>query len=252
MWPTVTPSARQCGPPELLATLPPIEQLCWLLGSGAKCRPCGGDVPGEVEVQHARLDPRQPVHRVDRQHAVHLRERDDHAHGRAGWHHRPGRCPRRGRRTARRGERRPAHARPAPRRSWSGSTTTPADTFDVRRVAPVQAELGRRRCAPGRRRARAQRVDSVGGERRRWPRRVCGRAVIGLARRCDRFGSSRTWRSTITWPGSTGTTVDQHRRRRRRARRPAVVSAAVAAGRAARAPSPPSRAAPSRTASATR
>ena len=36
----VTPSARQCGPPELLATLPPIEQLCWLLGSGAKCRPC--------------------------------------------------------------------------------------------------------------------------------------------------------------------------------------------------------------------
>ena len=36
----VTPSARQCGPPELFARLPPIEQLCWLLGSGAKCRPC--------------------------------------------------------------------------------------------------------------------------------------------------------------------------------------------------------------------
>src|SRR3954454_5113748 len=35
----VTPSDRQCGPPELLATLPPIEQLCWLLGSGAKCNP---------------------------------------------------------------------------------------------------------------------------------------------------------------------------------------------------------------------
>ncbi len=35
----VTPSLRQCGPPELFATLPPMEQLCWLLGSGAKCRP---------------------------------------------------------------------------------------------------------------------------------------------------------------------------------------------------------------------
>src|SRR3954462_7826891 len=33
----VTPSDKQCGPPELLATLPPIEQLCWLLGAGAKC-----------------------------------------------------------------------------------------------------------------------------------------------------------------------------------------------------------------------
>ena len=57
-WAFVTPSARQCGPPELLATLPPIEQVCWLLGSGAKCRPCGGDGPAEIEVEHARLDPR--------------------------------------------------------------------------------------------------------------------------------------------------------------------------------------------------
>ena len=32
----VTPSARQCGPPELLATLPPIVQACWEDGSGAK------------------------------------------------------------------------------------------------------------------------------------------------------------------------------------------------------------------------
>ena len=39
MWALVTPSARQCGPPELFATLPPIEQVCWLLGSGAKCTP---------------------------------------------------------------------------------------------------------------------------------------------------------------------------------------------------------------------
>ena len=28
MWAFVTPSARQCGPPELLATLPPIEHVC--------------------------------------------------------------------------------------------------------------------------------------------------------------------------------------------------------------------------------
>ena len=39
MWLAVTPSARQCGPPELFATLPPIVHVCWLLGSGAKCRP---------------------------------------------------------------------------------------------------------------------------------------------------------------------------------------------------------------------
>ena len=38
-WDAVTPSARQCGPPELFATLPPIEHVCWLLGSGAKCNP---------------------------------------------------------------------------------------------------------------------------------------------------------------------------------------------------------------------
>ena len=39
MWLAVTPSARQCGPPELFATLPPIVHVCWLLGSGAKCSP---------------------------------------------------------------------------------------------------------------------------------------------------------------------------------------------------------------------
>ena len=39
MWLDVTPSARQCGPPELFATLPPIVHVCWLLGSGAKWSP---------------------------------------------------------------------------------------------------------------------------------------------------------------------------------------------------------------------
>ena len=41
MWAVVTPYSRQCGPPELLATLPPTEHDCWLEGSGAKCSPRG-------------------------------------------------------------------------------------------------------------------------------------------------------------------------------------------------------------------
>ena len=40
-WAFVTPYARQCGPPELLATLPPMVQTCWLEGSGAKWKPSG-------------------------------------------------------------------------------------------------------------------------------------------------------------------------------------------------------------------
>ena len=34
-WCTVKPYLRQCAPPEFSATLPPIEQTCWLEGSGA-------------------------------------------------------------------------------------------------------------------------------------------------------------------------------------------------------------------------
>lgn len=34
-WLTVKPYLRQCAPPEFSATLPPIEQTCWLEGSGA-------------------------------------------------------------------------------------------------------------------------------------------------------------------------------------------------------------------------
>jgi hypothetical protein len=34
-WLVVKPYLRQCAPPEFSATLPPIEQICWLLGSGA-------------------------------------------------------------------------------------------------------------------------------------------------------------------------------------------------------------------------
>ena len=35
MWLTVTPYLSVCGPPELVATLPPIVQAPWLDGSGA-------------------------------------------------------------------------------------------------------------------------------------------------------------------------------------------------------------------------
>ena len=35
MWLTVTPYFSVCGPPELVATLPPIVQAVWLDGSGA-------------------------------------------------------------------------------------------------------------------------------------------------------------------------------------------------------------------------
>ena len=34
-WLVVKPYFRQCAPPEFSATLPPIEQICWLDGSGA-------------------------------------------------------------------------------------------------------------------------------------------------------------------------------------------------------------------------
>ena len=34
-WLVVKPYLRQCAPPEFSATLPPIEQICWLDGSGA-------------------------------------------------------------------------------------------------------------------------------------------------------------------------------------------------------------------------
>ena len=37
----MTPEARQCGPPELFATLPPTVHACWLDGSGAKRSPNG-------------------------------------------------------------------------------------------------------------------------------------------------------------------------------------------------------------------
>src|SRR5262249_62280338 len=39
MWLVVMPYLRQCGPPALVATLPPIDETIWLDGSGAKKYP---------------------------------------------------------------------------------------------------------------------------------------------------------------------------------------------------------------------
>ncbi len=79
-----------------------------------------GQLPGEVGVEHAGLDPRLPAVEVDRQHPVHLR-RDDHDGAvRAGRRRRPGRSPSPGRRRARRGGGPPGR-RPAPPRWTSGS-----------------------------------------------------------------------------------------------------------------------------------
>ncbi len=122
----VTPSARQCGPPELLATLPPIEHVCWLLGSGAKCSPrCSSwrvrsrlSTPG---CTHAwRFTGSTLMHRV------HLRRGDHH---RAVERHRP--AGQAGAGTARHERhavtmRRCAHT-PAPRR-WSWAGTRPPST----------------------------------------------------------------------------------------------------------------------------
>ncbi len=70
-WLTVEPSARQWGPPELLATFPPIVQAACDEGSGAKCRPSVGGRPGQVEVDDTRAHPGRPVDGVDFVDSVH-------------------------------------------------------------------------------------------------------------------------------------------------------------------------------------
>ena len=73
----VTPYARQCGPPAFVFTLPPIEEVCWLDGSGANVNPCGRSAADEVEVRHARLDPREAILGADLEDRGHLRGHDD-------------------------------------------------------------------------------------------------------------------------------------------------------------------------------
>ena len=192
MWALVTPSARQCGPPELLATLPPIEHVCWLLGSGAKCSPCDGDGPGEVEVEHAGLDPRPPGRRVDRQDAVHLRRGD---HDRAVRRH--GAAGQPGARAA--GDERHAvaagdlDARLRPRPSTTGSRRRRRRPPCARRRGGTATARSSRR-APGRRRA-------PGAARRRARLTVtrCGSGRRIRMTRPDSTGSPSTSSSSPGW-----------------------------------------------------
>ena len=87
---------------------------------GGEVEPERRELPVEVEVDHAGLDPGHPRLGVDRQDAVHLRGDD---HDRVAERHRAAGQPgarRRGRRTGGRGGGRPAR-RPAPRRCRAGS-----------------------------------------------------------------------------------------------------------------------------------
>ena len=146
----VTPSARQCGPPELLATLPPIEHVCWLLGSGAKCRPCGSTLAREVEVEHARLDPRLPVDRVDREDPfIFVVAMTTAPSSGTAPPARPVPEPRATNGTPWRAA---SGRRPAPPRSTSRAEhTTDGRAFHVRGVAAVQRQLGRPVAHPVRR-----------------------------------------------------------------------------------------------------
>ena len=147
-----------------MATLPPIEQLCWLDGSGRSAGQWRRPV-GEVEVEHARLDPGRGVG-VDREDPVHLRRDDDHraveGHGAAGQ---PGARPT-GDERRRRGGGRPAR-RPVPPR-WRSGSRRPTRALHVRAVAPVEASScgsvartgpPRRAAAPARRPGTAARLD---------------------------------------------------------------------------------------------
>ena len=117
----MTPSARQCGPPELLATLPPMVQLCWLLGSGAKCSPrcCTALVRSRLSTPgstHAEREPasigQDPVHLRQRDHDRPVERRRAAGQAGAGPASHVGRLVAHAR----------AAPRPAPRRRWSGST----------------------------------------------------------------------------------------------------------------------------------
>ena len=189
MWASVTPSARQCGPPELLATLPPIEHVCWLLGSGAKCRPWPATArrAGRGSARRARPTPVAATGRRDSD-AVHLRRRDDDRARPAARRRRPGRCPTRGRRTARRGGAAIAHARLDLGGRHAGSTRRPPRP-------PCATRRGGTATARSRRRAPDRAPSAARGARRRarWRTASAARSLGALGRR-----------SRITRPDSTG------------------------------------------------
>ena len=237
MWALVTPSARQCGPPELLATLPPIEHVCWLLGSGAKCSPWAATARRQVEVEHARLDPRPAAGRVDAEDAVHLGGRDDDRARPAAPRRRRDRCPTRGRRTARRGATATRHARLDLRRrrreadgdggalmceaSWrySDSSVGPSCTRSGASAARSSATIGAgaSRAAWSRRSSFTRRApDGASGSRgptRRARRRRAPRRRVAGGRRGGRAGRRARPAARARGPGRPG--APRARRRRR-------------------------------------
>ena len=187
----MTPYARQCGPPELLATLPPIEHDCWLDGSGAKWTPWGASARVTIEVEHARARPRRrPYARSTSMDAVHLRRRRSPPARRRAPRHRRGRCPHRGDERRGRGHARRART-PAPPRSSRGSTRPRAALVDHRGVAGV--ERGVDRGANGHGRPRSRRPAPRAGHRDRRPRR---RASVSEA--CRSSPTHRRTPRTVT------------------------------------------------------
>ena len=180
MWALVTPSARQWGPPELLATLPPIEHVCWLLGSGAKWRSSANTARREVEVEHARLDPRPSAGAVDGQDAVHLGGRDHHrALGRYGTTGQAGaRAAGDERHAVAHGDRARRPGRPA---STAGSTPR-------RRRPPWSTRRGGTARARSRRRARGRATGLGAARRSGWSRRSRPVAARSRSRRAGRVG----------------------------------------------------------------
>ena len=88
----VTPYARQCGPPAFVLTLPPIEEVCWLDGSGAYVYPSGRSATRQVEVRHARLDPREAILRADLERRASSSPSRRRARRRSAWRRRPAPC----------------------------------------------------------------------------------------------------------------------------------------------------------------
>ena len=121
----VTPDARQCGPPALVADVAADRARLLRRRVGRVVQPEVRDRPREVEVEHARLDPREALVGVDLEDAVHLRGHDDD------------RVVDRRRAAREAGAAPPRHERPVvaaprrarcsrPRRPSSGSTPRPA------------------------------------------------------------------------------------------------------------------------------
>ncbi len=76
-WAVVTPCSRQWGPPELLATLPPMVHDCWLEGSGAKWSPWPATARDRSRLRTPGWTHATRRLRVDREDLVHLGRDDD-------------------------------------------------------------------------------------------------------------------------------------------------------------------------------